>query len=48
MSHNHAKPMVTITMAMKMAYSIIGTSLSYLIHNVQRLELRSRVSLDVF
>src|SRR5258706_279704 len=30
MSHSHAKPMVTITMAMKMAYSIIGTSLSYL------------------
>jgi hypothetical protein len=24
MSHNHAKPMVTITMTMKMAYSIIG------------------------
>jgi hypothetical protein len=34
MSHNHAKPMVTITMAMKMAYSIIGTSLSYLTNNV--------------
>jgi len=46
MSHSHAKPMVTITMAMKMAYSIIGTSLSYLIHNVQRLELRFRVSLN--
>jgi hypothetical protein len=26
MSHNHAKPMVMITMTMKMAYSIIGTA----------------------
>ena len=28
--------MVTITMTMKMAYSIIGTALSYLIANIPR------------
>jgi hypothetical protein len=37
MSHNHAKPMVTITMTMRMMYSIIGTSLSYSINNDHRL-----------
>jgi len=40
--------MVTITMTMKMAYSIIGTALSYLITNVHRPGLRFRVPLDVF
>jgi hypothetical protein len=33
-SHSHAKPIVKITMTTKMAYSVIGTALSYFINIV--------------
>ena len=46
MSHSHAKPMVKITMTMKMAYSFIGTAPSYFINIVRRVGLRRRVSFD--